>query len=324
VTTFIDVVRAQPEILARSAATVRTGLADGRLVKLLRGGRLLAFGMGASRHAATAFAATLRAAGWSAFAASACDVTGPPGLADRYLAVSHSGRSRETVEAAAALGGPYRVGLTSHPDAPLGGAVDAVLTLGCDTDSRVSTASYTATVQALGMLAGALGADCPDLNWDLVPELAAAMLTQDLSSTVDILAGVSTVDVVGTGRHAGCAGAAALLLREAVRLPATAYTAREYLHGPVEAAGPGRAVLVFHDGRLLPPLLDHGARAVLLTNFVGEYTGGEIVRMPAWQGLAGCVIEAIAVQLLAYGLAERKGITIDLRHVPDDTKLAAP
>ena len=70
-----------------------------------------------------------------------------------YLAVSHSGRSAETVEAAGRLPAGRRVGLVgAEPaaDCPLGTVVDRLLPTGCPTDSRVSTASYTATLQALG------------------------------------------------------------------------------------------------------------------------------------------------------------------------------
>jgi len=301
---FLDAVRAQPAVLARSAATVRAALAPA--VDRLRSGRLLVFGMGASTHAATAFAAVLRAAGRPALAASASEV-GTPGLADAYLAVSHSGRSRETVEAAAALSGPRRIGLTSHPDRPLGGAVDLVLPLGCDTDSRVSTASWTATVQALGLLAEALGAGPPGgTDWAALPALAAEKLARPVDSSV--LSGVSTVDVIGAGPQAGCAAAAALLLREAVHLPAAAYPTREYLHGPVEAAGPGRGALVFHDPDLADRLAGYGTSVVHLPD-----TGVA--------GLGGCVLDMLPVQLLAYRLADRAGIPIGLRHMPSDTKL---
>ena len=322
---FLAVVRAQPEILARSISTVRAALAGSPVPAMLGAGRLLVLGMGASAHAATGFAATLRAAGRPALAASASDVSGPPGLADAYLAISHSGRSRETVEAVRALGGSNRVGLTSHPESPLAEAVDAVLPLGCDTDTRVSTASYTATVAALGLVAEALGAAGPG-PWDQLPDLAAAILDSDVDSTVDVLSGVSTVDVIGAGPHAGSAGAAALLLREAVHLPATAYSTREYLHGPLEVAGAGRGALVFHDGRLASKLWEHGTSVVHVTEFIGEGgwrgSGRYAEQTAGWPpGLAGCVLDILPVQLLAYRLAERKGIPIELRHMPPDTKL---
>src|SRR5204862_378644 len=157
---FLDAVRAQPAVLARSAATVRAALAPA--VDRLRSGRLLVFGMGASTHAATAFAAMLRAAGRPALAASASEV-GTPGLAD-------------------------------------------------------------------------------------------------------------------------------------------AYPTREYLHGPVEAAGPGRGALVFHDPDLADRLAGYGTSVVHLPD-----TGVA--------GLGGCVLDMLPVQLLAYRLADRAGIPIGLRHM---------
>src|SRR5262249_20301348 len=136
------------------------------------------------------FAAALRAAGRAAVAISAADCT--PGLADGYLAISQSGRSRETVEALAAAGLPAgvapgrRVALTNDPDGPLATVADLVLPLGCGEDSRVSTLSYTATVQALALLADALTGSPPS-TVDL-PNLAETLLKREIELAVDALA----------------------------------------------------------------------------------------------------------------------------------------
>jgi glucosamine--fructose-6-phosphate aminotransferase (isomerizing) len=321
---FLAAVRAQPGLLAAAAPAVLAALPDA--VQALSGERLTAFGMGASTHAAAGFAAALRAAGRSAVATSATEV---PVDGGPYLAVSHSGRSAETVEAAGRLPAGRRVGLVgAEPaaDCPLGTVVDLLLPTGCPTDSRVSTASYTATLQALALLAGGLtgGSAGAAEAAAALPDLAGRALALDVAVARERLAGVRAIDVVGSGVRVSSAGAAALLLREAARLPSTATATREYLHGPLEVAGPGLGVLVFGaDGSaeigLAGTLAGYGAQVVLVTDGRAVPDGVSALRVPGLPGLFGAVLDILPVQLLAGALAA--GRPIELRHMPADTKL---
>jgi glucosamine--fructose-6-phosphate aminotransferase (isomerizing) len=337
---FLDGVLAQPDNLAQSASVVRAALAGpvgARAAAAVERGCLLAFGMGASAHAAAGFAASMRGTGRPALAVSAADLdTGSPaGLAAAYLAISQSGRSRETVEALAAApaagpsdaGSSTRLALTNEPDGPLGTLADVVLPLGCGADTRVSTLSYTATLQALGLLAdrvtGRLSAD-----WAALPALASEVLSREVDALVATLVDVDTVDVVGSGVHVATAGAVALLLREAVHLPAAGFATREYLHGPLETVGPRQAVLLFGSGREVPlaaSLAGHGADVVLLTDVEIDEPAPHlrVFRLPPAPGLAGCVLDVLPVQLAAAAVAQRTGRAIELRHMPADTKLSA-
>ncbi|HET6211471.1 MAG TPA: hypothetical protein VFE14_01225 [Micromonosporaceae bacterium] len=326
-TDFLAAVRAQPEMLERSARSMLAALASmGGAPAGLRTGRLLAFGMGSSGHAAAGFAGWLRTLGRPASALTASLVDGPD-LADGYLAISQSGRSRETVEALSVLSGPNRVAMTSYPGAPLGTATDAVLPLDCTVDSRVSTASYTAILQALGLLADALaGRPCTD--WAALPRLVAQALDADAGPVADALACVRAVDVIATGHRVASAGAAALLVREALRLPAAAYPTDDYRHGALEVAGPGHGVLVFGAGRhmaLAAELAGYGATVILVTDEPGKLpraTNLVPLRLPALPGLAGCVLDIVPVQLAVAELAARRGTPIGLLHMPADTKLS--
>lgn len=329
---YLDGVRSQPENLRRSAAVVREALADGPVVPMRRPGRILVLGMGASAAAATGFASVLRAAGRPALAADPADLldAAPAGLADTYLAVSQSGRSAETVAVMSTVDAGRRVALTNDPGSPLAAVADAVLPLGCGADTRVSTLSYTATLQALGLLAEALDSREPR-DWTAVPDAAAAVLSGvGADAIADRLSGVSTVDVVGGGVRVASALAAALLLREAAHLPTAGFPTREYLHGHLETAGPGRGALLFGAGRelaLAADLAGYGASVVLVTDATGElpaHPNLHAVRLPALAGLAGCVLDILPVQLAAAALAERAGRPVELRHMPPDTKLPPP
>jgi glucosamine--fructose-6-phosphate aminotransferase (isomerizing) len=325
---FLDGVRAQPGYLERSRGLVQAAL-RGIDTAALRRGTTLAVGIGASGHAAAGFAARLRARGATAYPFSPGD--GPPGHADSYVAITYSGRSTETVRLMESLGATgTRIAVTGHPDAPIAGVVDRIVGLGGATDTAVSTLSYTATVQALGLLADAAWGEDAEV-WRALPGHAAAVL--DDRTTADRIAsafaGVACVDVVGSGMGAGSAGAAALLLREAAHLPAAAYGLREYLHGPLEVAGPGRGALVFGAGRaarLAAEMAGWGSPTVLVTadpSVPGTPGGPVVVRLPALPEAAGAVLDLLPVQLAAAELAARRGLPIALRHMPADTKLPA-
>lgn len=320
---FLDGVHAQPGYLARSREEVTTALADIDLGRL-PGSSTAVVGIGASGHAAVAFAAELRRRGAPAAAVSAGEARGI--TADTYVAVSFSGRSRETVEALDALPPGRRIGVTGNPDAPLRGVVDRLVPLGRVTDTTVSTLSYTATLQALALLAARAYGDPPGTA-DRLPDQVATVLTAAAGDQIaDVFSGANGIDVIGAAHRFGSAGAAALLLREAVHLPTAAYRTHEYLHGPLEAAGPGRGALVFGSGReveLAAQLADWGAPTVLVTDDpAAAPTGVLAVHLPDAGPLGGCVLDVLPVQLAAAELARRRGIPIALRHMPADTKLA--
>jgi glucosamine--fructose-6-phosphate aminotransferase (isomerizing) len=136
---------------------------------------------------------------------------------------------------------------------------------------------------------------------------------------------VQSVDVIGAGVHAASAGAAGLLLREAARLPTATYPTREYLHGALEPAGPGRGALIFgaeREHRLAEDLAEYGSSVVLVTPGAGPaHPRLCVITVPALPGLAGCLTDIVPVQLIAAGLADRAGVPISLRYMPDDTKL---
>lgn len=318
---FLDGVRSQPANLAASREVVRAAL-SALDVSVLRHGTSVLLGIGASGHAATGFATRLRTRGAHAYALSSGDT--PPTSADCYIALSYSGRSRETVELLASLDAT-RIAVTGHPNAPIAAVTDHLIPLGGATDTAVSTLSYTATVQALGLLAEHAW-DEPSPFWTDLPDHAATLLADTTlgDRIAAAFADVTCIDVIGAGARAGSAGAAALLLREAAHLPAAAYPLREYLHGPLEVAAPGRGALIFGDGRasrLAEEMAGWGAPTVLVTSSPDRTDAPVVVRLPDLPGPALDVLDILPVQLAAAELAARRGLPIALRHMPADTKL---
>lgn len=324
---FEDGVNAQPQVLARSAAALRSGLPD---VAALRGDELVALvGIGASEHIARSAAAAWRAAGARAVAVPASELMSQDGpLADVYVALSESGRSAETVAALSRVGG-RRLGITNEPGSPLTEVVDEVLVLDSGPDSPVYTTGYTATLQAVGMLGdhwlGTTG------EWAALPGQVRSVL--ELSEpVVDTVAKhfdqARIIDVVGSGTADAAAGEGALVLREAARAHTALHETYNYLHGPMEPLDPQTACLVIGDGRELQLAADVaalGCETLLLTTSgdVPAADGLTTLMLPhAGTPLGQAVLQILPIQALAWRLAKDRGLRVDgFRYQQDDTKL---
>lgn len=328
---YYQAVASQPENLSRSYSATKDALA-GIDLEPWRHGVLAAVSMGASAHAGNALVHRLARYGRRAVNIDASDLLtlGPSAsVADGYLFVTEGGRSRETIDAARSLPVGTRLGLTNVPDAPIAEAVDVVVGLGHGEDSKVYTVGYTATLQAFGLLAQALdGVDDGD-DWSALPGLASEVLktlAPDAKEVASRLAGVASLDVVGSASARASVAEGALLLRESTRIPAAAYETYQYLHGPMECLTPAHGVLVTGDGRetsLAGYLAGVGVRTVLITTTdVAPAENLSVLRLPAVSGaLSRAVLEILPVQLVAGEVARDRGLGIDgfLYH-QDDTK----
>src|SRR5947209_11239377 len=170
---FRDSIYSQPETLG----AVREGFADAVAeIDLggLNGGTIVFSGIGASAHALTPAVLALRAAGRRAFAISPQELktARASALGDAFVLVSQSGASVETVEALAHLDGARVVAISARGESPLVEAAGAWLPLGPLEDTHVATLSYTATLQALGMLCDTLLGTSS--GWRELPDLAQA------------------------------------------------------------------------------------------------------------------------------------------------------
>lgn len=324
---FHDGVRAQPEALARSAATVQAALAG---VKGLGSDQLVALiGIGASEHIARSTAPAWRAAGIRAVALSASELLteGAP-VADVYVALSESGRSAETVGALRRITA-RRIGITNGPDSPMTEVVDDLVLLDSGPDSPVYTTGYTASLQAAGMLGqhwlGGVG------DWSMLPDQVTSVLARSARVTDDIAEHFDTariIDVVGSGTSTATAGEGALVLREAARAHTAAHETYNYLHGPMEPLDPRTACIIVGDGRelrLASEVSGLGCRTLLITSRPDVHPTEHlsVVRLPPTASpLAGAVLEILPLQALAGRLADTRGLRVDgFRYQQDDTKL---
>jgi glucosamine--fructose-6-phosphate aminotransferase (isomerizing) len=323
--TFREGVLAQPENLRGAAAAMRDALAGVDLAPL-RSGTLVLSGIGASWHALIPAVRALRAVGRRAVAIPAAELADAPAarLGDAFVLVSQSGASTETVAALERLDGAPVVAVTADPSSPLARGAPTRLPLGSLPDTSVSTLSYTATLQALGMLCDAV-LDRHGSEWDALPDLAARTLEASgptAEATAERMAGVRAVDAVGGEAGVASAGATALLVREALRLPATGAETHEYLHGPMEPVEPDFGCFVFGTGRerrLAETLAGYGAPVALIGSAA---RGVHAFPLPPTAELAAPVLQILPVQLVVMRLAATRGLAIDgLRRQQDDTKL---
>jgi glucosamine--fructose-6-phosphate aminotransferase (isomerizing) len=327
---FIDAIRAQGKGLRTSRAAVsgRLGAMD---LAPWRGRRLVLTGMGASSNAIAAalpgyWAAGVPAVGWGGselLLAGAGAVDG-----DAVIAVSQTGKSAEVHAALRALPeGCGRLVVTDVPDSPIGALADEVLPLALLEDSNVRTIGYTGTVQALLLLRDAIsGRQSP--GWDQIAD-ETERLAADAERLADQLPNglreAQAFDVVGSGVHAGTAQQGALLLREVAKLPAAGYETYQYLHGPVEAAGAGRALIVIggaREVRLAQSLADVGAHVLLVTDQDVSRQDITVFKIPDAGDKSG-VLAVLPLQVLAWRLAEDSAVPDGVfRYHQDDTKVA--
>ncbi len=331
-----EAVHRQPANLAAAAGAFADAIAELDL-ETLRRGTIVFAGIGASAHALIPAVLALRAAGRRAFALQATELADigphpPRALADAFVLVSQSGASTETVAALERIQGIPMIAISAQGDSPLARASEAWLPLGPEPDTPVATLSYTATLQALGMLCDALLGETGSV-WSRLPSLAEQVLEAGAgpaSALAEAFAQVTALECVGGGPGLATARETALLAREALRLPATGMDTREYLHGPLEAVAPGFGAVVCGRARelaLAHEMASFGAQVALVSDHGpavdGAGAGVTVFVVPTVPAVAAPILQILPVQLLVDEVAGRRGLTIgELRRHQDDTKVA--
>lgn len=331
---YLEGVSVQPARLASAHDRVLDRIETIPLTRL-REGAVGLVGMGASLHAAVAAVRDFRLRDIRAYPMSATDLCDDAAFdaATSYVAVSASGRSRETVDAMEKVRHGYRFGITRIEEAsPLSRAVDCLIPTFTGDDTGPCTVSYTGTLHVLGLMASAFGGPGPSSeDWRRLPPLLEDVLetvTGEVSAAAGSFESVSSVDIVGRGTGYGSAGEAALLLREKARVPASWHDTLNYLHGPMEALRPGVGVIVIGEGRevrLARDIASYGFATILLTRSadVEPAPNLEVIALrTGFGGVGDAILEIVPLQLLVARMAEARGsYHLDFRFRQDDTKL---
>lgn len=226
--------RSQPETWARAA-----GLRREQALLPASGLRIAVVGCGTSWFMAQSYAALRETAGQGvtdAFAASEAFVD--RGY-DAVVAITRSGTTTEVLELLDRLrstGSPSRrIGIVGDPATPLGELVDELIELPFADERSVVQTRFATT--ALALVRASLGQDLEPAIED-----AAVAVEEELD---DALVGAEQYTFLGTNWTVGLAHEAALKMREASQSWTESYPAKEYRHGPIAIAAPGRVTWAF-------------------------------------------------------------------------------
>ena len=271
--------------------------------------RVLFVGMGSSRYAALAACSRLRSRGIDAAVEYASAAAPTPPAADQLVvAISASGTTPETVEAAVRHRGAARVvAVTNAPASPLGEAADIVLPLLAGEEAGgIACRTYQATVAVLLLLGG-------EPAEALRPAVAAvdqlvARREEWCARALDVLGG-GPLDVVAPAERQSSAEQAALMLREAPRIRATACETGDWLHVDVYLTRPpGYRAILFPGSRFDGAFVDWIRKRGCAFVAVGEPVGGAAahVHYPGCgDTLVALLAETTAAEVLAAELWRR-------------------
>jgi len=326
---YLEDILEQPANLARSREVFARAVQDADLSPFADSHPLVLTGMGSSYFAAIPAAHALRRTGHPAFALSATELLEPGGdlLGAAYVGISQSGKSAETVEGFSRVSAP-RLSLTNDGSGPLSDLADVALQVGSAQDTAIAILTYTATLSATAALADSLGAPL-DFDWNRLPSIVSETLEESApiaNEAAELFGDMDVLDFVARGTSLASAAESALLLREAVRIPAAYMDTLQYLHGPIEVAEPGRGCIVFGSDRevhLAEDLASYGMAVLLITEASVERTRNLLVfHIPEMPDALAPIVQIIPIQLLTHRMAQVRGLSADgFRHEQDDTKL---
>jgi len=212
------------------------GLIAERAVLPATGERIAVVGCGTSWFMAQSYAAARESTGHGvtdAFTASEAFVD--RGY-DAIVAITRSGTTTEVLELLHGVRGRIRrVGIVGDPNTPLVDLVDDVVKLPFADEKSVVQTRFATT--ALAFLRASLGEDLTRAIAD-GREAVSAELAEELIAA-------EQYSFLGTGWTVGLAHEAALKMREAAQSWTESYPAKEYRHGPIAIAAPGRVTWMF-------------------------------------------------------------------------------
>ena len=284
-----------------------------------RPARVVFTGLGSSRYAATTAAAVARSAGIPAWAEYASSSLPTPRMQDQVLvAISASGGTREVVETARRHRGMGPViAVTNDEGSALAEAADHVLPLLAGREAAgIATRTFRATVAVLAMLIDRWGGRS-DAAARLRPTLDALNVLIEghqswVGGAADLVDGAAAIDVLGDAADSALVYQAALMLREAPRLHASANDTADWLHTGVYLAFPGHRLVLFRGSPADEEVVDTIRRRGGETIVVGPGLPGaaRTIDVPLLDGPAPrAIVLSVIAELLAAELWDRSSAT---------------
>jgi len=221
----------QPDAWERAA-----GMTAERAVLPASGERVAVVGCGTSWFMAQSYAVARESAGQGITDAYAASEAFVDRGYDAIVAITRSGTTTEVLELLAGVQGRTRtVGLVGDPGTPLVDLVDDVVKLTFADEKSVVQTRFATT--ALAFLRASL-------SEDLTSVIAAGREAVEVELPEKLVV-AAQYSFLGSGWTVGLAHEAALKMRESSQSWAESYPAKEYRHGPIAIAAPGRVTWMF-------------------------------------------------------------------------------
>ena len=321
----------QPKALLDTAAWMASGegrhILDG-IVSAWKSGtfsRIVATGMGSSFFIAEAFACLAAGKGIPAFSLNAGELLhyGRPllGPSTLLLAISQSGESYETVEVIRTSGHPRDavVALTNEPESSLSRLAGYTLLTHAGCEQMTSSKTFITSWQVACTLVHALaGNDSFEVRWDALAAQVQDLLNRPVTEAVRLIGDAPFLTFIARGTDVAAARQSALMCMEALHLPAVALTGGDFRHGPLEMAGPDKAIVVSAPSS--SPTFSLGVRlAEDILRFDGKVIWVSDQVLPARENLChlplpdlpdplNVIPAVIPMQRLVCALADRRGM----------------
>ncbi|MEM1984075.1 MAG: SIS domain-containing protein [Candidatus Korarchaeum sp.] len=313
----------QPEAVER---TLRESLNEVRdAVSRLDVSFVYVTGSGSSFHSSLALSrALMRIAGVSSTAIQASELPEwiPPDVRDSALiAISQSGESRDVLTAVESFrrissNSPV-LAITNTPDSTLCRISDAfILTRAGEERAIAATKTYTTQLVASFLLSIELAErrrrDIGDLREELlkIPHLIRETLRSSKTSVrfyADSLKGKEFGFILGKGPNYPTALESALKLRETANLHYVGYSAREFLHGPLQLVSKGTPVILI----LGSDVGDVAQRVRVLGGDVIRVDVGGDIPIPEVSYELSPIVTVVPMQMLSLELSILRGLDPD-------------
>jgi len=328
----LDNIRRQPENLSK-VADYQLGAGRAALTAAadtLRQAEHIVFtGMGSSLFAGFAAAKVLCSHRIPALTLNAAELLHGDYPAYRkatMVLVSRSGESVEVVRLLPLLKGQGTtvIGLTNVPDSTVARECDHVLLMHSRADHRVSIQTYTATVLALLLLAASVIGE-PGAEYRRALDTSIATIESviqlwiaDSESWAAFLESASIVYLLGRGASQAAMMQGALMFNEVAKTPSVAMEIGLFRHGPVEVVNDRFHAIVFTPADTVQDLNLAAARDLVNLGGHVRHIGpdfGDLDSSFCWQTPQNMspefapLAEIVPVQLAAFQLARRRGIT---------------
>ncbi len=322
--TFLDEIVQQPQALDHFLNFYASfDLAPAQALFQQKG--VLLVGMGASYHAAQ-IVAYRKEVDPSIRVADAVDAlyytSGVLSESRLLVYVSQSGASGEIEPLFDRLPpGIATMGITNHPDSPLGRRADTVLPICAGEEFTVASKTFLNTLGLLNLLGGVELGMLRQVQDRVAGLLNAAEAIRTL--WLETLANARSLYFLGHGPHAITARHCAMMVGEWAKRPVAHASIGAFRHGYIEAVQPGMGVVIFSPAgagqssaqALANELAAYGAAVLVVEDGYARRPNDPPLSDMALDEFLAPMLDVIPVQLFAEGLAQQEHIPPGFRYI---------